>query len=134
MRFSHAQLAEAILQLSREAQTLSSDVARGVLAFVRRRHLTNRLGRMLSAFEQASEQETKHLSISVTSARTLEASEQKAVLASVQHIFPAQHPDLEFHVDPSLLGGLRIETADTRYDGSLARSLSVLAQSLSHSL
>jgi F-type H+-transporting ATPase subunit b len=65
---------------------------------------------------------------SVTSALPLNASEQDTVKKDV--LAKAGAKDVNFHVDPSILGGLVIKVGDKVLDGSVAGKLEGLRQSL----
>jgi len=65
----------------------------------------------------------------VTSALPLSASEQETVATSLaEHL--GERPELEFKVDPSILGGLVIQIGDRVIDGSVAGKLTALREQL----
>lgn len=65
----------------------------------------------------------------VTSALPLSTSEQNSVKADISHILGGQ-PQVEFLVDPSLLGGLVLRVGDKVVDGSVSGKLQTLRQNL----
>lgn len=65
----------------------------------------------------------------VTSAVELSEEERERIAALIRRRFGAD-VDCEFHVDPSLLGGLHIRVGDTVIDGTLASQLERLREQL----
>ncbi|MBC7242166.1 MAG: ATP synthase F1 subunit delta [Anaerolineae bacterium] len=65
----------------------------------------------------------------VTSAVELSEEERERITALIRRRFGAD-VDCEFHVDPSLLGGLHIRVGDTVIDGTLASQLERLREQL----
>jgi len=65
----------------------------------------------------------------VTTALPLSAGEQETVAAGLtEHL--GEKPELEFKVDPSILGGLMIKIGDRVVDGSVAGKLTALQEQL----
>jgi F-type H+-transporting ATPase subunit b len=65
----------------------------------------------------------------VTSALPLSADEQATVASDLaEHL--GERPELEFEVDPSILGGLVIKVGDRVVDGSVAAKLTALQEQL----
>jgi hypothetical protein len=67
--------------------------------------------------------------VSVVSALPLSAEEQSMVSRQLAAQLGSE-PELEFAVDPSILGGLRMQIGDRIIDGSVAGKLSALGESL----
>jgi F-type H+-transporting ATPase subunit delta len=65
----------------------------------------------------------------VTTAAPLSDAIRDLVLAKLKSSLKSEI-DLKTHVDPNLLGGLRIRVGDTVYDGSLANQLARLRSEL----
>jgi F-type H+-transporting ATPase subunit delta len=66
----------------------------------------------------------------VTTARPLEPSELDALVAKISAAFKTPF-DVTQHVDPDLIGGVRITMGDKRIDGTIAGRLDDLARLLS---
>jgi F-type H+-transporting ATPase subunit b len=65
----------------------------------------------------------------ITTALPLSAGEQETVASSLtEHL--GERPELEFEVDPSILGGLVIRIGDRVVDGSVAGKLVALQEQL----
>ena len=62
----------------------------------------------------------------VAGAHGLDDKSRSEVSALLQQKYGTAHIQLREHVDPSLLGGLTIRTADEAFDGSLRRSINQL--------
>lgn len=132
MRIAEAQLVRAAGELAREGSLKSGEIARSVIALLKRKRMGRRLGKVERALTQYGEQESKTLSVLVTSARALESAERVLVEKEAAALLGKSDwkAVLDFRVDPGLIGGIRIETSDTRYDHSVSRALRELHKSL----
>jgi len=72
-------------------------------------------------------EQSGHLLVDVTSARTLTESVRSALKHTLQGATGARHIELAEHVDPSLLGGLIARTPDAQLDASVRTQLKQLA-------
>lgn len=72
--------------------------------------------------------EEGHLWARVTTARPLEQASRRQVESYLQHRTGCRELELELVVDPRLIGGLRIETADQALDATVQTKLRRLIQ------
>lgn len=62
----------------------------------------------------------------VSSARFLSATAKDEVASTLRRAFQAQELHMREHVEPSLLGGVMVRTADHEFDGTLRKTLNQL--------
>lgn len=62
----------------------------------------------------------------VLSARSLSATAKDEVASTLRRAFQAQELHIREHVEPSLLGGVMVQTADHEFDGTLKKTLNQL--------
>lgn len=72
-------------------------------------------------------EQSGHLLVDVTSARTLTDSVRSTLKHTLQAATSARHIELAEHIDPSLLGGLIARTPDAQLDASVRTQLKQLA-------
>ncbi|MFZ1627001.1 MAG: F0F1 ATP synthase subunit delta [Candidatus Moraniibacteriota bacterium] len=132
MRIAEAQLVRAAGELAKEGSLKGSEIARSVIELLRRKRMSRRLGKVERSLSLYVEQESRTLSVLVTSARVLEAAERSEIEKQATAFLGKSDwkAALEFREDSSLIGGIRIETADTCYDQSVSRALRELHKSL----
>lgn len=132
MRIAEAQLVRAAAELAKEGKLESKAIAESVVRILKRRRMARRIGKVERALAAYTEAESKTLSVIVTSARALESAERGEIEKRATALLGKSdwQAALEFRVDQSLIGGIRIETADTRYDQSVSRALRELHKSL----
>ncbi len=132
MRIAEAQLVRAAGELAKEGKIGGADLIRSVTSFLKRKRLTRRIGKIERALDQYIEQESNTVKATVITARTLSEAERTTVALEAATLLGKQEKKitLDFREDPSLIGGIRIETADTRYDRSVSRALRELHKSL----
>ncbi len=132
MRIAEAQLVRAAGELAKEGTLKGSEIARSIMRLLRRKRMSRRLGKVERALGLYSEEESRTLSVLVTSARTLEAAVRAEIENQATTLLGKSDwkATLEFREDPKLIGGIRIETADMRYDQSVSRALGELHKSL----
>ncbi|WP_329741824.1 F0F1 ATP synthase subunit delta [Dyella sp. A6] len=100
----------------------------GELAAHRRMQL---LPEVAELFEQYKRESESQLLVKVTSAMTLDATQAEQLKASLKRRFKREI-ELETAVDPTLLGGVVIDTGDEVIDGSARGRLERLAGALTH--
>lgn len=132
MRIPEAQLAKAVGELQKEGGIPARDLAQAFGSFLRRKRFARRAGKIARALDAYVENESKVVRASVTSARPLSPLERVQIEAAAATLLgkPNQAVALEFYEDPSVIGGIRLETADTRYDSTVARAVRELHKSL----
>ncbi len=132
MRIAEAQLVRAAGELQKEGVVTGTNLASALARFLRRRRLSRRAGKVLRALEAYAEAESGVIGVVATTARSLSESERKEVEASAAALLgrAGRQVVIEFREDPAVIGGLRLETSDTRYDSTVARALRELRTSL----
>jgi F0F1-type ATP synthase delta subunit len=72
------------------------------------------------------------LSVTVTSAYPIAETQRGLVATSAAEFLgkPGSEVAIVFQEDKALIGGIRMETTDTRYDGTIARTIKELRKSL----
>lgn len=78
----------------------------------------------------ALEELAGHGRATVTTARPMSAAARRAVIDLLKNELDIKTVELEERVDESVIGGVRIETADTTYDGTVRRKLQRLNNSI----
>ncbi len=132
MRIVDAQLARAVGELHTSGQLKGSDLAAALAQFLRRHRLGRRAGKISRTLEAHVAAMSGNLSIKATTAHPLDALWRKRVTEEAARLLgkSGQGVAIEFHENPALIGGLRLETGDTRYVGSVSRALRELHKSL----
>ena len=132
MRIAEAQLVRAAGELQRAGELQGGELIQAFVGLLRRKRYARRVGKIMRALDVYAEQESGVLSITATSAHPLPASERQSVSLLAPQLLqkPGRKAVIEFHEDATLLGGIRLDTADTRYDGTVARALKELRKSL----
>lgn len=132
MRIVEAQLVRAVDELQKEGVITGATLARALGQFIRQHQLGRRAGKILRALDTYGQTESDVTVITATSARILSSMEQKRIEVSAARLLGKEECQvaIEFHVDPTVIGGVRLETSDTRYDATVARNLRELSASL----
>jgi len=132
MRIAEAQLVRAAGELQKEGVIAGTDLARAFACFLHQKRLSRRAGKILRALDQYVEKESGVVAATATSARALSDSERQRVVATAAELLgnPGRQVAIEFCEDPGVIGGLRLETGDTRYDATVARAIRELRSSL----
>lgn len=132
MRIAEAQLVRAAGELQKEGVVSGPALAGAFGRFLRRKRLVRRSGRIVRALDAYAETESGIVAVTATSARPLSESEQKRVETTAAELLgkSGQRVAIEFREDSAVIGGLRLETSDTRYDSTIARGLRKLHTSL----
>lgn len=132
MRIAEAQLVRAAGELQEEGIVAGAALASAFGRFIRRKRLGRRARKIIRALDAYVEAELGIIAVAVTSARPLADVERKRVAASAATLLgqAGRKVVLEFREDPAVIGGLRLETSDTRYDSTVARGLRELQMSL----
>lgn len=132
MRIAEAQLVRAAGELAQAGSLKGGEIAQSIMQLLRRKRMNRRLGKVERALARYVEQESRTLSVLVTSARALETTERAEIEKQATTLLGKSdwQATFEFREDPSLIGGIRIETADMRYDQSVSRALRELHKSL----
>lgn len=133
MRIAEAQLARAIHELA-ISKTLSLPVlSQSVRQFLWRKRLTKRMGKFLRVLEAYEEEMAQLVTVKASTAHKLTAEAQHVIQQKAASLFGSETKTthVTFHTDPTLLGGVRLETRDRCYDFSLKRSLDEVRKSFS---
>lgn len=132
MRIAEAQLVRAAGELQKEGVVAGAGLADAFGRFLRRKRLGRRAGKILRALDAYVEIESGVIAVTATSARPLSPAERTRVETSAAALLgqAGRQVAIEFREDPSVIGGVRLETSDTRYDSTVARGLRELHTSL----
>ncbi len=133
MRIAEAQLVRAIGELSHTKSMGTIELSKTVKKFLIRRRLTKRTRKILRALELYEDEEKGKVVVQATTARPLSPETKRVVEEKVVTLFGKgkEKTQVVFHEDKTIIGGVRLETRDSRYDFSLNRSLDELRKSLS---
>ncbi|MFZ1655021.1 MAG: F0F1 ATP synthase subunit delta [Candidatus Moraniibacteriota bacterium] len=125
MRIVDAQLARAVGELHAEGQLNENELISAFVQFLRRKRLTRRTGKISRALEAYVTTVSGTERVIATTSRPLDPTWQGHITAAAARLLgkPDEKVALEFREDATLIGGLRLETVDTRYDCSVARAL-----------
>jgi F-type H+-transporting ATPase subunit delta len=99
-----------------------------VLLLVRKRR-GSLLGTIVSEYRKLQRQARGAETLTLTSARQLEASEVRALVERLERVYGKKF-DVNQVVDPKLIGGVRILMGDRRVDGTVSGRLDALARTL----
>lgn len=132
MRIAEAQLVRAAGELQKEGVVTGAGLAQAFGRFLRRKRFGRRVGKILRALDTYVESESGMIAVTATTARPLSNTERKRVEVSAAALLgkTGRQVVLEFREDLAVIGGLRLETSDTRYDSTVARGLRELHMSL----
>lgn len=132
MRIAEAQLVRAAGELQKEGVVVGADLALAFGRFLRRKRLGRRAGKILRALDSYVEGASGIMAVTVTSARPLSDAERNQIEVSAAKLLGKDgcRVVIEFREDPTVIGGIRLETSDTRYDSTVARGLRELHTSL----
>ncbi len=132
MRIAEAQLVRAAGELQKEGVVVGADLALAFGRFLRRKRLGRRAGKILRALDSYVEGASGIMAVTVTSARPLSDAERNQIEASAAKLLGKDgcRVVIAFCEDPTVIGGIRLETSDTRYDSTVARGLRELHTSL----
>lgn len=134
LRAAASQLAAggAGVNSARIAEALPADAPPQVKNFVMllaQENLLNELPRVVGALEQYASSQTATLSSEVVSAIELDAAQQAKITGELQAKY-GERLDVQFSVDPSILGGLVIRVGDQVLDNSVRTRLSVVQRNM----
>ena len=132
MRIAEAKLVQAVGELQQEGRVTGAALARAFGAFLRWKRLMHRGGKISRALAAYTQEQSGIIPVHVTSAHSLAPAEQARVKQDAARLLgKAGHTTaVEFRQDQALIGGLRLETSDARYDATIARGIKELRKSL----
>lgn len=132
MRIAALQLVQAANELHEEGKLSVADLRTSFAHFLERRKGLRRAGKMERALEHLAEKTSGIIRVSATSAAPLGPTERTLATSEAARLLglPAGQLAIEFREDPAVIGGIRFETQDWRYDHTLSRALSELRKSL----
>lgn len=64
--------------------------------------------------------------VRVTSAQHLTDEEKNEILEAIENVIPFDADKVQYHVEPSLIAGIRVQSSSYFYDNSLKRKLNDL--------
>lgn len=132
MRIAEAQLARAIGMLEEAGAMSGAELAQAIRQFMTRKRLLKRSTKMARAMEVYEQARTRVVPVRVTVSHAFPVELKHTLEEQAQALLGSEREKVAvtFYEDKSLLGGVKFETDDTRYDFSLARSLHQLRKSL----
>jgi len=107
------------------ARTGASPLARKLVLLLAEKRRLFALGGVIRAFEQLLAKHRGEVAAEVTSARAL-STDEAADLKRLLKDKLGREPKLELHVDPSLLGGMKLKIGSRMIDSSLRSKLDSL--------
>ncbi len=133
MRIAETQLVRAVGELDTAGVMSPHDLAQAVKQFLMRKRLLKRTGKIVRALERYEEEAQGVVRVQATTAHPLSRETAEFIQKKAETLLAPgkEKVTLSYHEDKMLLGGVRLETADTRYDFSLQRALQELRKSLS---
>jgi len=121
--------AKAWYQILKTAPKKEADLAtEGILIKLYKSGRARWLPEILRLIDEMERAENGFLKVLVTCAHSIP---DKQVTEFIMKNLPSKHYEVHTSVDPSLLGGLRIETSDTRWRISLGEKLNQLQRKIS---
>lgn len=134
MRIADTQLALALSELMGDKAFPVERFGQVLRQFLVRKRLTKRTGKILRALETETDKRAGIVLVQATLTHPPTDSVKEMIQRKATELFGDNHTQTQvsFREDPSLLGGVRLETGSVRYDFSLHRSLTELRKSLSH--
>jgi F-type H+-transporting ATPase subunit delta len=131
-----ALLKHRTIDLSRRAATINNVFAADVhsltlrfLLILNRRQRMAELPGIAHAFDQMLKAHRGQVDVQVTTARALPADQIDSIAAQLSTAIGSQ-AIVHTHIDPALIGGIKIRIGDRVIDASVARQLQTLARKL----
>ncbi len=133
MRIAEAQLVRAIHELSLEKGLGAGELGKALKNFLIRKRLTKRAGKVLRMLESYEDEQEGRVTVQATTAYVPTIETKHAIEKQVSALFgkEGEKAKIVFHEDREILGGVRLETGNSRYDFSLSRLLNELRKSFS---
>lgn len=130
MRISPKHYAQALYEaLSEVTSEQRTEVIQNFLHMIHMRGQIKWLSEIVREVEELLRRESGEMHVNVTAAHDID---HKYISNTVQELVGDENIVMERQVDNSLLGGLRIETKDKRWDMSVRGQLRALALTLTH--
>lgn len=130
MRISSKHYAQALYgALSEASADKRSEVVRNFLHMIHMRGHIKWLNEIIGDIEDIMERESGVVTVNVSAAHDIDDT---YITATVKQLITGENIVINRSVDDSLLGGLRIETKDKRWDVSVRGQLRALALTLTH--
>ncbi|MBI2411132.1 MAG: F0F1 ATP synthase subunit delta [Candidatus Kerfeldbacteria bacterium] len=128
MRITAKQYACALFELLQDApHDQWGTLSQGFLLRIYKRGETKLLPEILRYVDELQHQAAGTVPVTVTSAHTIDASVIEQALAK---LLPHTAIDLNQRIDEQLIGGIRVETPNTRWDLSVHGQLHAIQQTL----
>lgn len=131
MRIAETQLVRAIHELAATKAAHVPELSQAVKRFLSRHRLTKRTGKLLRLLEAYEEDVAQTVTVQAKVAHQTSPALQQVIKQKAEVLFGTgeKKTNVTFHTDPTLLGGVRLETRDSAYDFSLKRSLKEIRKS-----
>lgn len=132
MRIAEGALIRAVGELQKEGKLASAEIVSAFGKLIRRRKLIRRVSKIGRALDAYAEADSGIVSVVATTAHPLTDPNRKQVTEKAAELLgqSGRGVSIEFREDPALIGGIRLETADSRYDSTVARAIKELRKSL----
>ena len=131
MRPTVSQYAQALEELSREADPKAKDIAKNFSGFLKRRGESARLPAILGRLEQLAQVQGKRLDVTVVTAHPATAPLKETLEKLAAKTFPGYVLEFHYEIDERVIGGARFRTEEALYDITLGAGLRELKKVMS---
>lgn len=119
-----SQYAGALRELTEDASPEAiAELTRNFVAWLRRRGELRKAEAVVRRLAALEAEAGGRLAVTAITARTPEPKTQKDILHLAERLFPDREIALISAVDPTVLGGVRLQTEESLYDATLAHKL-----------
>ena len=127
MRPTVSQYATALTALSlEEGGGKEALFAKNIVAWLKRRGEDKKLPAIVAYLEKLAAVKAGTLTVKATVARTLSEESKQHLTEKAQALFPGKQITLHYVIDEHVIGGAKLSTEETLYDGTLANELAAL--------
>ncbi len=131
MRPTVSQYAEALELLSQEGMS-TPHVIRNFLGFLKRRGELTKASSVVEQMEKNTLEQSGILRVVVTTAHEAGADMRALLLGQAEKIFSGKSVELQYEVNPALIGGARFRADETLYDATVSAELRALKKVIIH--
>lgn len=128
MTITPKQYARAWYELMQDKKT-AKDASKKMLSHLHKNGRLSMLPEILRQMEDIERQASGIEQVTITSARELDANFVKKI---VQNLLKTKEARIAQKIDPDLIGGVRVETKNKRWDLSIRSKLKLLEKALTH--
>lgn len=130
MRPTAIQYAKTLKTLSEEGGVDVTTLVGDFLSMLRRRGETKKLDGVLKCLENLEREEKNEVVVTAALAREVDEDVKRSIASQAETLFPGKRVALEYAVDPSLIGGVRLRTDEMLYDASVRHQLGELKKTI----